>query len=63
MARRGCRDCPRCTEPVLVSLGMIPFRIANYLLTFWNIRLLRRYCPECRHPLKIHKKVGGRYVD
>jgi hypothetical protein len=62
MAKR-CRDCPRCTEVGIVTLFMIPFRLAWDLLTCWNIGLFRRRCPQCRHWLGIHQKVGGRFAD
>lgn len=63
MARRGCRDCPRCTESCLGQLIMLPFRVAWQLLTCWNLGLIRRHCPECGHLIKIHTKVGGRFAD
>jgi ribosomal protein S27AE len=63
MGRRACRDCPRCTESCLVAFVTLPFRVVYRLLTFWNLGLVTRYCPECGHRLNLHKKVGGRFVD
>lgn len=59
----ACRDCPRCCEPAIVSLFMLPFRLVWWAATFWNIGLFRRNCPVCGHRLRIHKKIGGRFVD
>lgn len=50
----GCRDCSRCTEPGMNSLLMIPFRLALWAMTCWNLGLLDRKCPNCRHSLKCH---------
>ena len=59
-----CRDCPRCTEPVVVSLLMALPRLAYMLLTFWNVQLFQKWCPQCGHRLKWHKKLqGGRFAD
>jgi len=60
---RACRDCSRCTEPGLTSMVMTPLRLISWALTFWNLRLLQRRCPECRHRMGLHSKVGGRFVD
>lgn len=60
---RQCRDCPICTEPFIVSFLYLPFRIVKELALFWNIRLFQRKCPQCRHLLKIHHRIGGRFVD
>jgi biotin synthase-related radical SAM superfamily protein len=59
----ACRDCPRCTEPMANTLIMMPFRLLHWSLTFWNVGLLRRNCPICKHLLAIHQKHGGRFVD
>jgi ribosomal protein S27AE len=60
----GCRDCSRCTELALVSLVMVPFRLAWWLLTFWNVGLLRRKCPHCSHRLALHSRLAdGRFRD
>lgn len=61
---KRCRDCPRCTEAVFFSLVFLPFRIVRELCLFWNIRLLQRKCPECKHLLKLHHRLsGGRFAD
>lgn len=60
---RACRDCPRCVESPIVSLVMIPVRIALWTVTFWNVRLFQKWCPQCGHRLAIHKRIGGRFVD
>lgn len=62
MARR-CRDCPRCTESCIVGLILLPFRLTWAIATSWNVGLFQRNCPQCRHPLAIHHKVGGRFAD
>lgn len=59
----GCRDCPRCLEPIIVYLFKLPFRVAWEILTFWNLGLFRRYCPQCGHKIRIHTKVGQRFQD
>lgn len=60
---RACRDCRRCTELGIVSLALMPFRLAWWLGTSWNIGLLVRKCPVCRHRMDRHIKVGGRFQD
>jgi ribosomal protein S27AE len=60
---RACRDCPRCTEASLFSLVFLPFRMASWFLTFWNVGLLRRSCPSCGHNLSIHQRHQGRFAD
>jgi hypothetical protein len=62
MARR-CRDCPRCTEPFIVALIGLPFRLAWWLLSCWNVGLFARNCPACGHRLGIHQRIGGRFAD
>jgi len=60
----GCRDCSTCTESILVSLVKLPFRVLRALLTFWNIGLITRYCPECGHRMNKHRKLrDGRFMD
>lgn len=59
----GCRDCSECTEPILYKLIAIAWRVPWALLTFWNLGLFRRYCPQCHHRLAKHKKIGGRFAD
>lgn len=59
----GCRDCPRCYESCIVSLLAMPFRLAWYLASFWNVGLFHRNCPHCGHRLRIHERVGGRFLD
>lgn len=60
---RGCRDCEDCTEMTILYLMRLPFRVVWSLLTFWNIGLFRRRCPQCRHLLRRHHKVRGRFAD
>lgn len=59
----GCRDCCRCTESFLTGLIYLPFRLAWGLATFWNIGLVARKCPQCRHGMGRHRMVRGRYQD
>ncbi|GAC1299366.1 MAG: hypothetical protein NVSMB14_10230 [Isosphaeraceae bacterium] len=59
----GCRDCPRCTEPWFVWMVMVPFRFAGALLFGWNVGLVRRHCPQCRHLMAVHQRIAGRFVD
>jgi hypothetical protein len=59
----SCRDYNRCTEVALISLLLFPLRLAWGLLTFWNIGLVQKKCPQCGHRLKDHKMVGGKFVD
>lgn len=60
---RNCRDCPRCTEAFLFSLVFLPFRFVWWAMTFWNIAMLKRRCPQCGHWLAIHHKIAGRFTD
>ncbi len=59
----GCRDCARCTEPALLKLVLLPWRVLIWALTFWNIRLFQKYYPQCGHLLNRHRLVGGRFQD
>jgi hypothetical protein len=59
----GCRDCSVCTESCVVRLVKLPFRVAWTLLTFWNIGLFRRHCPQCRHLMSRYRMIGGRFID
>lgn len=59
----GCRDCSECTESLIYKLLAILWRLPIALLTFWNIGLFRRYCPQCRHRMSRHVKVRGRFMD
>lgn len=59
----GCRDCGQCTEPMLASLLAFPIRLTWSLMTFWNIGLLRRKCPQCRHTMARHRMIGRRFQD
>ena len=57
MAIKGllsCRDCSRCNELGIVSLLLGPFRLVWWILTFWNIGLFIRKCPECGHKMSLH---------
>jgi len=49
-----CRDCPECCETGIVSLILFPFRLLWELLTFWNIGLFVKKCPQCGHRLNRH---------
>lgn len=58
-----CRDCPRCTEPLLIGCILIPLRIVEAILMFIP-RGLKKRCPECGHPLSWHKRdSSGRFHD
>lgn len=60
----ACRDCSQCTESVVVSLLALPFRVLGLMLTFWNVRLFMRFCPHCRHRMRLHRRLaGGRFAD
>jgi len=59
----GCRDCERCTEVGLKSLGASPFRLVSWVLTSWNVRLFRSKCPQCHHRMSLHRMVGERFQD
>ena len=63
MSWGGCRDCTRCTEVAIVSLIYLPFRAMWGFLTFWNIGLFQRKCPQCGHKMSGHRMVGGRFQD
>ena len=59
-----CRDCSRCTEAVAVGFVMGIFRKTWALLTFWNIGLFIKKCPQCRHRLSLHaRRADGSFRD
>lgn len=60
----GCRDCKRCTEtPIMGILLGLP-RLGWTLLTFWNIGLFQKRCPECKHLLSLHeRRADGSFRD
>lgn len=60
----ACRDCSQCTESFVTGIWKLPFRVARALLTFWNLQLFQRFCPECGHRMKKHKRLrDGRFAD
>lgn len=60
----GCRDCRICTESAATGCVMSGFRMLWWMLTFWNIGLLTRRCPQCRHPMSVHaRRADGSLKD
>ena len=60
----GCRDCSRCTEPSGKSMIMGIPRLIIWVLTFWNIGLFQKNCPQCKHKLDLHqKRKDGSFAD
>lgn len=60
----GCRDCARCTETPLVGLVMAPFRVVWWVCTFWNIQLVTKRCPQCKHRMSVHaRRADGSFRD
>ena len=52
---KGCRDCKRCTELGIKSLGMFPVRAAVGMVTLGIPGLFQRKCPHCGHKMSEHK--------
>lgn len=52
----GCRDCVTCTESAAGGLVKSPFRLVWWALTFWNIGLFVKRCPQCKHPMSRHQR-------
>lgn len=59
----GCRDCTRCTETAMTGMIMALPRLVWWACTAWNIGLVVKRCPQCRHLMSVHKMVEGRFVD
>ena len=60
----GCRDCTRCTEMAAKGLIASPFRIIWWMLTFWNIGLFLKRCPQCKHRMAVHqRRADGSFRD
>ena len=61
---RGCRDCSRCTEAIATRLILGIPRLIIWILTFWNIGLFQKNCPQCRHRMSVHaKRADGSFQD
>lgn len=60
----GCRDCSRCTETALTGCVMMPFRLTWWALIFWNVGMVTKHCPQCKHPLSLHaRRDDGSFKD
>ena len=60
----SCRDCKLCTESPIKSLLFGLPRLAWRLLTFWNIGLFQRRCPQCKHLMSQHqRRADGSFRD
>lgn len=59
----GCRDCTRCTEISINKMILFFPRLCLTLLFAWNIGLFIKKCPQCKHPLRGHKVIDGRFAD
>lgn len=60
----GCRDCSRCTEIAAKGLVASPFRLIWWALTFWNIGLFTKKCPQCGHKMSVHqRRADGSFKD
>ena len=60
----GCRDCSRCTEASATGLFLGIPRLIIWVLTFWNIGLFQKKCPQCGHKMTLHKKrADGSFQD
>ena len=61
---RGCRDCSRCTESIATRFFLFIPRLIIWILTFWNIGLFQKKCPQCSHRMKNHaRKADGTFKD
>jgi hypothetical protein len=61
---KGCRDCKRCTEAVATGCILSPFRLVLWVMTFWNIGLFVRKCPQCGHRMRLHqRRADGSFKD
>lgn len=60
----ACRDCDRCTEMPIKGIILGPLRGVWRMLTFWNIGLFQKRCPECGHLMALHqKRADGSFRD
>jgi len=55
----GCRGCSECTESYFLMFLLWPLRVIWVLLTFWNIGLLKKNCPDCGHTMHDPPFAGG----
>ena len=59
-----CRDCARCTESAAKGLIMGIPRLVIWVLTFWNVGLFQKKCPQCSHRMSEHKtRADGSFAD
>lgn len=54
----GCRDCRRCTESPMAGCLLGPFRLLAWMLGGFLVRSVQQTCPQCRHPMSWHQRVG-----
>lgn len=60
----SCRDCARCTEVPIKGLIFGLPRLFWKLLTFWNIGLFQKRCPQCGHLMSLHhRRADGSFRD
>lgn len=59
----GCRDCARCTESAFWSLLMLPVRFLIWVCGGFLFNVFRSWCPQCRHAMGGHRRIGGRLAD
>jgi hypothetical protein len=59
MAKTGCRDCSNCTESLVTSTVLIPARVVGGIVGGLTVNLFKRKCPQCKHLMQYHRKVGA----
>jgi len=70
MAKKHCRDCKKCIERGILSMGK---KLANAALVVGTlgtsaigaavVRGVRQNCPQCGHPITMHSVIDGRFKD